>query len=179
MRRSLIVMLSLILAHVGINTTAIASEVKHSQTIRVGQTNVRMDFTDFPVRHERSLDITFAPHGGISGKTAMINLIGPNKEFITWLNPNRETKPLPRFPRDRSMWGLDSIALTAEGMWTLELTINGQTARVPLEVLERPAGPTNNQILVLAMLPIAGLIVVAARGWRSVQPTRHVAAKHW
>jgi hypothetical protein len=174
MKRLLIVMLCLILAH-----TAFASEVKHSENIRVGQTNVRMDFTDFPLRHERSLDITFAPDSGIIGKTAVINLIGPNKEFISWLNPNRETNPLPRFPRDRSVWGLDSIAMTAEGTWMLELTIDGKTARVPLEVLARPAGPTNNQILLLAMLPLVGLIVIATRGWLRVNPTRHAASQNW
>jgi hypothetical protein len=179
MKRLLIVMLSLFVAHTALNGTGMASEIKHSENIRVGQTNVRMDFTDFPVRHERSLDITFAPDGGITGKTATVNLIGPNNEFISWLNPNRETKPLPRFPRDRSMWGLDSIAMVAEGKWMLELTIDGQTGRVPLEVLARPAGPSNNQILVLAMLPFVGLIIVATRGWLQLQPTRHMAAKNW
>jgi hypothetical protein len=77
------------------------------------------------------------------------------------------------------MWGLDSIAMVAEGKWMLELTIDGQSARVPLEVLARPAGPTNNQILLLAMLPFVGLIVVATRGWLRLQPTRHIAAKSW
>jgi hypothetical protein len=174
MKPLLIVMLCLILTH-----TAFAAEVKHSKNIRVGQTNIRMDFSDFPLRHERSLDITFVPNGGIIGKTALINLIGPNKAFISWLNPNRETKPLPRFPRDRSVWGLDSIAMTAEGTWLLELTIEGKTARVPLEVLARPAGPTNNQILLIALLPIVGLIVVAARGWLRLHPTRHAASQNW
>jgi hypothetical protein len=179
MKRILAVTLSLILSHTALITSGFANEIKHTENIRVGQTNVRLDFTDFPVRHERSLDITFAPDGGITGKTATVNLIGPNKEFISWLNPNRETKPLPRFPRDRSMWGLDSIAMVAEGTWMLELTIDGQSARVPLEVLARPDGPTNNQILLLAMLPFVGLIVVATRGWMRLQPTRHVAAKSW
>jgi hypothetical protein len=46
-------------------------------------------------------------------------------------------------------------------------------------VLARPAGPTNNQILLLAMLPLVGLIVVATRGWLRVNPTRHAASQNW
>jgi hypothetical protein len=152
---------------------ALGAELKHTETLQVGSTKVTVGFTEFPMRAERSLDLTFNPEGGIAGKSGRVRLVQPDGEtYFT-------SKRLPRFPRDRSIWGFDSIALPKEGTWKLELTVNGSTGSLPLNVLERPAGPPSNLILALAAIPILAVLVIAVRGWASVRPLRKVDSRSW
>jgi hypothetical protein len=41
--------------------------IKHRETVQVGPYRLEVGFSQYPVRAERSLDITFTPVGGIQG----------------------------------------------------------------------------------------------------------------
>jgi hypothetical protein len=147
--------------------SASAEEIKHTDHMQVGPHDVRFDFTAWPVQAERSLDIIFAPSTGIQGLKGTINLIGPNGET------ERHYRLLPRFPRDRTQWGLDSRAFHSEGEWKFQLTIGNDTATLPINVGPRPAGPPNALIVVLSIIPIGALLVMIIRAWAAVRPMRN------
>ncbi|NJK45365.1 MAG: hypothetical protein HC933_14825 [Pleurocapsa sp. SU_196_0] len=170
---------ALILSGVILSGVALAeSPVKHTETLRVGPYTVQVFFSEFPIRAERSLDLTFKPEGGLAGKTATWKLIHPDGS-----SRQAQARPLPRFPRDRTLWGFDSLALPTQGDWQLELALNGAsgsgTTRLPLAVLERPAGPPSDLILFLATIPLLALFVVAVRAWVRVQPLRRLESRQW
>lgn len=151
-----------------------AATFVHTETVHIGAQTVTVNFTEFPPRAERSIDFTFVPQGGILGKTGRLKLIKPSNE--TYFEMDR----LPRFPRDRSVWGFDSIAFPTEGTWQLEITLNGEgSARLPIRVIERPAGPPNLPIYALAVMPIVALFVLGVRAWWCVRPQRHAEATSW
>ncbi len=146
----------------------------HTETLKIGAQTVSVNFTEFPPRAERSLDFTFSTEGGIAEKTGEVKFIQPNGE--TYMAMDR----LPRFPRDRSVWGFDSVAFPQQGTWQLEITINGQgKARLPIKVLERPAGPPSIPIYALAAIPMLALFVLGARAWWRVRPRRQAEARSW
>ena len=164
-------LLALVFCALGI---AQAAKFVHTETLRIGQETLHVNFTEFPPRAERSIDFTFAPEGGIAGKTGSIKLIRPNGKTYDQGNL------LPRFPRDRKVWGFDSIAFPDQGTWQLEITLNGEgTARLPIPVLARPAGPPSILIYALAAIPITALFVLGARAWWRVRPQRHTEARSW
>jgi hypothetical protein len=141
----------------------------HHETIQAGPYTVTVGFSEWPIRAERSLDITFAPEGGIAGKSAAIEITDPNGEWY-------EVGPLGRHPRQRDLWGLDLIALPATGDWTIELTVDGPEGTgtgtlTGIPVGERP-GPPLAPMWVIGALPLFFLIAVGVRGWRSVKPGR-------
>jgi hypothetical protein len=150
-----------------------AAEIVHTERVRVGPHSVLFEFTDYPLRAERSLDIIFAPTTGITGLSGSWRLLRPDGSV------DRRMRLLPRFPRDRSRWGLDSIALATEGRWTFELTIGGDTARLPLEVGPRPDGPPNMLIVGLSLIPIGSVLVLIVRAWMRVRPLRSREARAW
>src|SRR5687768_16442759 len=78
--------------------------VPYSERIMVGPYPVAVWVSDWPIAAQRSVDFTFAPEGGIADKTARIRLVMPNGEEYFDIR-------LPRHPRNRSVWGLDLIAL--------------------------------------------------------------------
>ncbi|NJK43280.1 MAG: hypothetical protein HC933_02590 [Pleurocapsa sp. SU_196_0] len=45
----------------GFSSPTRAAEVVHTETLQVGSRSVQFQFTDYPLRAERSLDIIFAP----------------------------------------------------------------------------------------------------------------------
>lgn len=148
--------------------------VKHSEMLRVGVRDIRFDFTDFPVRAQRSLDVIFAPvTGSIGTLKGRYRLLQPDGQV------SDEADYLPRFPRDRRFWGLDSYALNTPGQWTFELTIGRDTARLPFLVGPPPAGPPAGLISLLALLPIASLLVLIMRAWHRVRPLRQNDARVW
>ncbi len=152
--------------------TAQASPIVHRQTLMVGNTKVVVGFSEYPLQAERSLDLTFNPEGGISGKEGKVQFIRPNGE--KWF----ATK-LPRYTRDRNVWGFDNQAFPTEGTWRMEIKINGTLATMPLEVGARPVGPPNNLIIALALLPILAVFTLAIRAWLQVRPLRHVESRSW
>ena len=117
--------------------------------------------------------MTFNPEGGIAGKTVLARFVKP--DGTTW----GEQQPLPRFPRDRTVWGFDSQALPMKGNWRLELSIDGQKTTLPLTVLERPAGPPSNLITALALVPMLAVFVLVIRAWLRVKPLRQLEARNW
>ena len=148
--------------------------VKHSEMLRVGARDIRFDFTDYPVRAQRSLDLIFGPDTGeVGALRGRLRLLQPDGKV------SDEKAYIPRFPRDRRFWGLDSYAMNTPGQWTVELTIGSDTARLPIMVGPPPAGPPANLISALALLPIAALLVLITRAWRRVRPLRQSDARVW
>ncbi len=154
-----------------------ALKIQHLEKLRVGPYTLNVGFSEFPMRAERSADITLSPDGGIVGKTGAFKLISPKGEVYG------ERSFLPRFPRNRTVWGFDSLAFPDQGKWILEITVKGSagthTARLPIEVGERPAGPPSNLILALATLPILAVMLLAIRSWWRVRPLRHTESRAW
>ena len=157
----------------GLASVALAAPPKHTERLAVGGLTMTVSFTEWPLQAERSLDMTFSPTGGIAGKTVLVRFVKP--DGTTW----GEQQPLPRFPRDRTVWGFDSQALPVQGNWRLELSLDGQKATLPLTVLERPAGPPGNLITALAMIPMLAVFVLAIRAWLRVKPLRQLEARNW
>jgi hypothetical protein len=151
----------------------LAAPLKHTERLEVGGLKLTVGFTEWPLQAERSLDMTFASEGGIAGKSVLARFVKP--DGTTWGN----AEPLPRFPRDRTVWGFDSAALPLEGQWKLELSTGNQKAVLPLTVLERPVGPPGNLITALAMVPILAVFVLAIRAWLRVKPLRQLESRSW
>ncbi len=173
--RALVATMALMLAWV----PAGAHELDPYHTIvEAGPYQVEVGFSEWPVLAERSIDITFMPEGGIAGKTATLALIRPGAEEATY----RFGGELGRHPRYREYWGLDLIALPAEGEWTLALTVegpegSGETA-FALPVGPRP-GPPPLPMWLLGILPAVALAGLVVAGWRSVRPGRTADATGW
>ena len=155
---------------------ALAEPITHTERLRVGSETVTVGFSSHPLHAERSLDWTFSPESGIAGKKGTITFIQPDGSP----DPRFDAMPLPRYTRDRSVWGLDSIALPHEGDWQIEIKLEGiGTGRLPIRLLERPAGPPNGLIWLLASLPVLAVVVMGARAWRQVRPGRQPDANSW
>jgi hypothetical protein len=162
----------LLLASVGF-----AEEViKHRETVQVGPYKLEVGFSQYPIRAERSLDITFTPKSGIqglSGTTKMTLLSG--KQVIE--------NDLVHFTKNRSIWGYDLISIPQEGTWNLEIKIKGAqgtgVGNLKLEVLTRPAGPSVALTQPLGLIPILAVLVLATRAWLRVRPMRHAEANQW
>jgi hypothetical protein len=139
------------------------------QIIKVGTRNVTVRFSDYPVRAERSLNITFSPEGGIAGLTATGKFEDRTREF-----------PLERFPSNRKVWGFDDISFKEPGKRIFELSIAGVgKGRLEFAVGERPAGPSSELIYALGIMPILALFVLAIRAWRKVQPAKQSETYNW
>jgi hypothetical protein len=147
--------------------------IVHTETLQVGPHAVKFEFTDWPVRSERSLDIIFAPASGIAGLRGNLEIIRPDGQRA------HRYGLLPRYPRDRTRWGLDSIALHGEGQFKFKVNIGSDMGTLPLEVGPRPAGPPELLIALLSLVPIGALVVVTVRAWAQVKPQRSREAKAW
>jgi hypothetical protein len=148
----------------------------HHETIQAGPYEVLVGFSEWPIRAERSLDITFEPEGGIADKSATIEITDPYGEWY-------EVGALGRHPRQRELWGLDLIALPAPGDWTIELTVSGPEGTgsgtlTGVPVGERP-GPPPAPMWVIAALPLVFLLWLGVRGWLQVRPGRTPEAHAW
>ncbi len=147
----------------------------HVERLQAGPYAIDVGFSEWPIRAERSVDITFEPTTGIAGKTATVKLTGPSGE--EW------EEPLGRHPRHRDLWGLDLIALPAAGPWTIALTIDGPDGTgsgqlAGIELLGRP-GPPAAPLWLLGILPLIFLVWLTVRAWRGVRPSRLPAARGW
>jgi hypothetical protein len=148
-------------------SSALAEEIEHTQRLQVGPHDVLFEFSQWPVQAERSLDIIFAPSTGIQGLKGSVVVTNPEGEI------ERQYRLLPRFPRDRTKWGLDSRAFAHEGEWKFQLTIGQDTATLPIRVGPRPPGPPNALIVVLAIIPFGALMIMIVRAWGAVRPLRN------
>jgi hypothetical protein len=148
----------------------------HHETIQAGPYEVLVGFSEWPLRAERSLDITFEPSDGIEGKSATIRITDPQGEVY-------DVSALGRHPRQRELWGLDLIALPAAGDWTIHLTVSGPQGSGTgtlnaIPVGERP-GPPPAPMWLIAALPLFFLIWLGMRGWQHVRPGQTPEARSW
>lgn len=149
-------------AHTGVT-------VVHWETVAVGPYPVRLGFSEWPMRAERSLDILIEPADGLTGKQGSVTLIAPSGA--------RNHRALVRHPRQRASWGLDVIALPEAGPWTIQLTIDGPAGRGvgqldSLTLLDQP-GPSKVLSWSIGLLPLIGLLglgLLARQRARSAQP---------
>lgn len=124
-------------------------ELVHSEPVPMGATTLTASFTDWPLRADRSLDFTFAPPGGIEGRTGVLRVVSPEGEStllgIAARLAGGDEMTLPKHPRDYSVWGLDAVALPEEGTWRFELTVQGpegtSTGTLAVPVGPRPGPP--------------------------------------
>ncbi|MGI5145741.1 hypothetical protein ACQEVC_04965 [Plantactinospora sp. CA-294935] len=175
MRRSLVVLVTALGLLLGWVVPASAYEpvrVVHAERVQAGPYGVTVGFSTWPVRAMRSLDFTFAPDGGIAGKSGVLELIGPDAHY---------TVPLARHPRKREVWGLDTESLRFAGNWTMRFTVDGPAGKGVgefrhLDVLEQPGPPfaLSWSVSTLPLLCLIALIVVAWRRTRT--KVRAVAA---
>lgn len=146
--------------------------VMHRELAQVGPYVVEVGFSEWPIRAERSLDIVFAPEGGIAGKSGTLTLIAPTGA--------EEPVRLVRHPRARAFWGLDIVALPEPGRWSLRFAISGPegqgVGRLPITLLERPGPP-----VLVGWLPALALTAAMTAAvwiaWRRVRPA--TAAETW
>jgi hypothetical protein len=150
--------------------------IQHRENLKVGPYKLEVGFSQWSVRAERSLDITFSPQDGIVGKSGTIKYTSPSGEK----SPEIE---LVRFPKNRNIWGLDLTTLPKKGTWNLEFKIIGAqgtgVGNFKLNVLERPAGPSVALTQPLGLIPILAVIILATRAWLRVKPLRHAEANQW
>jgi hypothetical protein len=150
--------------------------IKHRETVQVGAYQLEVGFSQYPIRAERSLDMTFTPVGGIKGKSGTVKLTLENsKDTIE--------QDLMRFTKNRSIWGYDLISIPKKGTWNLEFTINGKQGKgvgnLKLKILERPAGPSVALTQPLGLIPILAVLILVTRAWLRVRPLRHGEANRW
>ena len=175
----LTVVFALLFALVPVAASAHGTEV-HRTEVQVGPYPVVVEFSEWPMRAERSVDIFIEPAGGIADKSGTFRLIAPG------IQPGGDAGPafpLVRHPRQRDAWGLDLIALRWAGDRTLELTIDGPAGHGtgtsgPITLLER-SGPPASASWLVGMLPLLFLVWLLVRSWHRVQPARAAEARSW
>jgi len=147
--------------------------VVHTERIDAGPYTVTVGFSEWPLRAMQSLDFTFAPEGGVAGKSGTLTIDGPGLD-----EDERET-PLSRHPRKRDAWGLDVVALPQAATWDFTFDIDGEQGHGHgtlhgVRVLDQPGPPLGISWAVTALPPVA-MIVYLARGWRRNRPGLKVA----
>lgn len=149
-----------------------SSPIVHQETLQAGPYAVTVGFSDWPLRAERSVDITFAPRGGIADKTATLTLTPPQGE--PW-----ETN-LGRHPRQRELWGVDLIAVPDPGPWQIGLVVAGPQGQgsgvLDGVVVEPRPGPPAAPLWLVGVLPLFFLIWLIAKAWRTSSSTRRDVA---
>ncbi|HEX2300013.1 MAG TPA: hypothetical protein VHH34_16130 [Pseudonocardiaceae bacterium] len=144
--------------------------VVHTETADVGPYQMRVSFSEWPLRAQRSLDFLFVPEGGIAGLRGTLRMVGPSgTEFRPQLqSAGPEGRTLVRHPRARQAWGLDIVALPEEGVWRFEFALDGPrgpgTGTVTLPVGPRP-GPPAAASWAVGLLPVAAAGVAATALW--------------
>jgi hypothetical protein len=149
-------------------------EIVHTEQVQAGPYRLTVGFSTWPLRAMQSLDFTFVPDGGLTGKSGMLSMAGPG------MKPGmRQVSRLVRHPRKRSVWGLDVRALPTPGTWTFTFMIDGPKGRGTgtlggITVLDQP-GPPLALSWTLCALPVLGLIAFLIVAWRRHRPSRHLA----
>jgi hypothetical protein len=169
--RRIAVMLAAVLASFGLAAPAMAYPpvgIVHTEPVQAGPYAITVGFSTWPIRAMRSLDLTFAPAGGIAGKSGIMGIFPPGGRG--------RIKPLARHPRQRDVWGLDTEALDAAGVYALRFTVDGPQGPGEgelrgLEVLGQP-GPPLALSWTVGSLPLVGLVALIVVAWRRVRPGR-------
>lgn len=147
-------------------------DIVHTEQVQAGPYTITVGFSTWPIRAMRSLDFTFAPAGGITGKSGLLTIAAPGS------GNRRGLSRLVRHPRKRDVWGLDVFALDKPGAYTFGFLLDGPQGRgegsLPgLQVLDQP-GPPLPLSWSVASLPLIALIGLIAVAWRRVRPGRRV-----
>jgi hypothetical protein len=145
--------------------------VVHTEKVTAGPYDLTIGFSVWPIRAMQSLDITFSPEGGITDKEGSLSLVGVGAD------PDLTGAPLARHPRKLEVWGLDVIALSAPGTYSLDFTIDGEEGRgtgsLPkLTVLAQPGPPLGLSWAVCAV-PFLALVALIGVSWGRVRPGRY------
>lgn len=170
-RGRIAVVLLAILASLGLATPAMAYppvDVVHTEQVQVGPYAITVGFSTWPIRAMRSLDFTFAPAGGIAGKSGTVGIMSPRGRG--------GIGPLARHPRKRDVWGLDTVALNSPGAYSFRFAVDGPQGHGEgtlsgIQVLSQP-GPPLALSWTVGVLPLVALVALIVVAWRRVRPGR-------
>ncbi|MEV8633089.1 hypothetical protein AB0395_15660 [Streptosporangium sp. NPDC051023] len=143
-------------------------ETVHTERVQVGPYGMTVGFSTWPLRAMQSLDFTFVPDGGISGKGGSVTLIGPDGRD--------QRSPLARHPRKREVWGLDTVSVPTEGNWVFTFTVDGPSGRgegrtAAFSALPQP-GPPLALSWAVGTIPLWALVALIVVAWRRTGPGR-------
>ena len=122
-RSRIAVVLAAAIASLGLATPAMAYppvDVVHTEQVQAGPYAIIVGFSTWPIRAMRSLDFTFAPAGGITGKSGIMAVFPPGGRG--------KIEPLARHPRKRDVWGLDTESLDTAGVYAFRFVVDGPQA---------------------------------------------------
>ena len=176
MKRIVVILVTAFALTLGSATPALAYapvDIVHTEQVQAGPYKITVGFSTWPIRAMRSLDFTFAPDGGITGKSGKLTIGQPGAGKI------RRLTRLVRHPRKRDVWGLDVVALDKPGTYTFGFLVDGPQGHGEgtlkgVQVLDQPGPPLSVSwsVASLPLIALIGLIVVA---WRRVRPGRRGA----
>ncbi|MFD7118540.1 hypothetical protein ACFV9P_21775 [Streptomyces sp. NPDC059892] len=147
--------------------------IVHTERVQAGPYSLTVGFSTWPLRAMQSLDFTFAPEGGIAGKSGTLT------RDATGLDSDDRVTPLARHPRKLDVWGLDIKSFPDPGDVALTFAIDGPKGHGTgtlkhLTVLDQPGPPLSLSWSVCA-LPVLGLIAFLVIAWRRNEPARRLA----
>ncbi len=163
--RIMLSLLTVIGLSLGLSTPAHAYapvNVVHTEQVTAGPYPVTVGFSTWPLRAMQSLDFTFIPVDGITGKSGTLTIVSPDGQL-------GRAEPLARHPRKREVWGLDVRALQEEGHYQFIFDIAGPQGpgkgTLNLDVLPQP-GPPLALSWTLSLIPVFALAGVLIVAWR-------------
>ncbi|MGI5453549.1 hypothetical protein ACQEWB_10320 [Streptomyces sp. CA-249302] len=160
-------------------------DIVHTEKVKVGPYNLTVGFSKWPLRANQSLDFTFAPDGGIKGKsgTLSMSLVGQKSGMggPGGGGGGGMGGQLARHPRKLSVWGLDVQSLSTAGKWNFTFTIKGSQGTGTgtlknITVLSQPGPPYAVSWTASTLPPVGGLITLLVVAWRRHRPGRDLAA---
>lgn len=170
MRKTLLGLLGTAALLLGLAAPALAFEpvnVVHTEKVQAGPYDLTIGFSTWPVKAMQSLDFTFAPEDGITGKKGTLTFLRDGVE--------EDGDPLARHPRKRDVWGLDIHALPEPGTWSLRFDVDGPAGTGTgelknLQVMEQP-GPPMGLSWAISTIPLFGLVAFIVIAWRRTGTT--------
>lgn len=148
----------------------------HIETVQVGPYTMKVGFSKWPLQAEQSLDFLFMPEGGIDDKSGTLTFIYPDGEAS-------DKNDLPRFPRDRSIWGFDIFAISEQGQQGFKFDLDGPqgkgTGTLEFVVLPPPPFLPTALSWTIGLLPFFGIFVVIIATWFRVRPGKRKDVWVW
>ncbi|MBA0048798.1 hypothetical protein [Mycobacteroides sp. LB1] len=163
--RMLLALFAIVGLSLGISAPANAYapvNVVHTEQVNAGPYQLTVGFSTWPLRAMQSLDFSFIPADGITGKSGTLTVVTPDGR-------QPRTEPLARHPRKREVWGLDIRALQEEGQHQFIFDITGPRGpgkgTLNLEVLPQP-GPPLGLSWMISLIPVFALAGILIAAWR-------------
>nr|WP_162291597.1 hypothetical protein [[Mycobacterium] stephanolepidis] len=136
--------------------------VVHTEQVSAGPYALTVGFSTWPLRAMQSLDFTFIPADGITGKSGTLTIVSPDGQ-------QGHAERLARHPRKREVWGLDVRALQEQGHHQFIFDITGPQGpgqgTLDLDVLPQP-GPPLALSWIVSLIPVFALAGVLVVAWR-------------